>query len=222
MQMKTFLYYFFTLRWFKAIRSIFVRSDVLELEKYLNKPPAMILCCPQGGIDRKKLIKTLSKLMKGLDMAPVGLTYNDTDNAKKSAEEMVDHMLSTGGYEHVYLPHSSGEYIMGEISKGNGRRAEIDGFNWHIHHGWEDGPLEQLERVLSDAWVTVQTRKGRVSPSCSNCEMTDYIDRQDMTCRNCGVDIGSDLEDDVTAVTMYKEVTAYEADTGKEILPKAA
>ncbi len=218
--MKTFFYYFFRLRWIKAVWSLFVADDVIELDTFFEDPPQMILCHIIGGIDRKKLIKCMKRITKGVKLTPANI--NTLSGMIKSPDEILDELLETTQFCYIVVSGKAYKDIESLIADGGERTAEYENFRFHLRHNWDNSLDEKIEDDIGTAWYQSLCRQGMVDKECPNCETENFLNLDSIVCKYCDTDYDMDHKVPDSPVKMYKEITAYEGSSGKIVLQKVA
>lgn len=228
--MKIFFYYFVRLNWWRAGKSLFQSSDDIVLQRFEEAPPYKVHVDMSRRAGPKQIKKTCKKLLKGLDATPLGIQLFDTDYVK-DAETLTSDLLNGRRYVTAVVPYSTRVLIQTlRTSDGDDFTKDWVEYQGLLFHTAEraysqrkgaDG-LEKLEFKLTKAWVAVKTRKGEMTEMCSNehCDAKLEIDYENC-CDSCGADV--ELKNFPSNLSkVYKEVSDYEAGTGKEILERVA
>ncbi len=192
----------------------------MELNNFFNDPPQMILCRVIGGIDRKKLIKSMKRMTNGLRLTPANIS--SLSGYVKSPEEIVDELLETNNFSYVVISSADYKNIETLIADNSKRFVEYDKFRFHLRHHYDNSLDFKLENDIGEAWYKSLCRQGKAAAECGNCENTNFLDFESMTCKYCNYDheMGKEVPD--SPVKMYKQIMAYEESSGKVVLDKVA
>jgi len=219
--MKIFLTYFFTLRWWKAVKSIFVDEDIMTLESILESGGEVILCQAIPGQTEKKMIKELKALRKNVDLYPLGLKLPLDDNIKLTEEEFVAKCLTGAAFRPVALSEKGTEKVRDAIAQSDSNHGDIGSFRFHIHQFIpQDNIPDLLSSVLREGWQKVMVRQGNFPTNCPNCE-EPFRMSEELTCSWCDIDV-DDAVEPPESVDQYKMILKYEETSGKEILERIA
>ena len=192
----------------------------MELNTFFNDPPQIILCQIVGGIDRKKLIKSMKNMTKGVSLTPANITT--LSGMIKSPEEVVDEMLESNNFTYTVIGNSAYKNIESELADGGGHSIEYGGFRFHLRHAWDDPLDDMVEKDISSSWYESLCRRGKAAKECPECENENFLDFNDLTCKYCSVDYDMSEKIPDSPIKMYKQVMDYEESSGKVVLKKVA
>ncbi len=191
----------------------------MDLQDFEDHPSRMVYCKLRPTVSRRKSIKTLKAVSKGVIKTPLNLSIYRDRELHLSSSDLVDIMVEGDECKPVLITNEMYEEIFGD--GGNGDWITYKNLGFLDHPYSDDLPSDRvLSRVIVPAWLTVKQRKGELPPDCAHCE--DALElNNDLCCRRCGVEV--EIENQPKSMyKYYEEVVAYENGSGNEVLPRVA
>jgi len=220
--MKTFFYYLFTLKWWRMVKLAWSTEEQMDLQKFGDIGLHLVSIKPALNVSRRKLIKSIDKLRKGVELYPLGINIFDGFNFNKSSADIVDEWFE-GDLDRDYQIVVS-DKVFDQLAPDDdewfldGNLLVKDGDVWGDFA--EDEGLTLLRTTLNNAWEQYARRTGNLPTICNNCEGDLLIRWADHTCQRCGRDIDAKIPTELHK--LYEDVVAYEQTNGSTLLPRAA
>ena len=162
------------MKFFFSLFSLFKDKDVKELESFENDGYEYYHLALPLGVDKKKLIKAVTKLRNKIVVTPANICIDRVDRIWEvgTSAEVVD-VLIDGGNIHITAPDT--------IFKGEdvgGRWTVIGGLKFHksdmFYVGSSDSssPIHGLAEEIREAWIKIQVKQRNIPHHCPNpdCE----------------------------------------------------
>ncbi len=233
--MKTFFYYFITLHWIDAIRSLFQSSADIIIEEFEKNPQMFVNVRARLLYKPDEYFKDFRKLTRGAEQPPLNINLWDSDRYV-ALDQDSDLTNKEGFYNSLSLrnalrrvPITLNTYRKIGLEGDTAEEFGVDFKSLKVqrsnHYMFDDGSHDGLERlmwILRRSWAEVSKRKGTFPLTCPNCEAALCVDLGKMICEDCEVDVTNICKFPKKLTKMYSDITEYEEKKGEIFLERVS
>lgn len=208
--MKGFFSYFLTGHPFKAIKTLYTDTDILELQEFLDKDCHYTHIHANIGYSKSKIAKAVKKYYSQENLCP--LNINIFRSQHPSLEGVTAALM---GRRNVSA--SLSKKHIEDLDKGD----KVLGLSSSLSNPFNIIPVNDLlEEALIRNWLEVKAFKDGRDQECPSCGSEHFYITTDMCCDECGAEHPIAKERPKDIIGMYKEIVAYEKESGRQIIER--
>lgn len=204
-----------------GFKSLFVKEDIMEIQKFESSPPKSYYVKIAGGVGRKTLLKDVRALYDSVPVAPADLKVQDCAFERSTPSEFLDQLIDQNDYCYCYAAGDFAKKIQAAIDDNPGSKSDVGNLYFCTYRSWEpDDPslADILDGKFRKAWNTIQQRTDGLPVECTRCSEPLVLDEDDC-CSKCQYEI-TVKKRPKNFTQYYKQICEYEKNSGKEVLER--